>query len=608
MRKLLPLRASLLAGAVAIAAVSWPALAATPLPLQPMAGSRPLKPHADTYHQDFIVKFKPGAAAARDRRSTQAMLDDAMARSVPARAGVMPSLAVQRLTGVGSSVIASSRPLSASESASLLRQLQSDPMVAYAQVDRRMYPLQQLPNDPHLPDLQWDMLGTVGGINAAGAWADATGDGAVVAVLDTGILRHVDLDANIIPGYDMVSTASEPGKRGSGDGDGRDADAHDPGDWSDGSTCRMGDSSWHGSHVAGTIAAVANNGLGIAGAAYGAKVQPVRVLGTCGGSTSDVSDAIVWAAGGHVDGVPDNPTPAEVINLSLGGYGACSEDPESQAAIDFARSRGTTVVVAAGNDNSDAATFSPASCKGVISVGATNYQGGRAGYSNYGNTVTIAAPGGELGSGPAPARGTIWSTIDAGEREPLGQPVLGGYDGTSMAAPHVAAIVALMQTARVGAGLAPLAPDQVRDVLVQSARPFPVPPEGAKPLGAGVADAYRAVQLALGKPLPQDPPPALQNGALLGGQNGVAEQSLLFTIDVPAGASVLNLRTLGGTGDVSLYAAPGKAPDVPGAPHASRRPGTVEAIVVNRPQAGIWYVRIVGESTFRSVSLLGVAR
>src|SRR5690606_7514122 len=119
-------------------------------------------------------------------------------------------------------------------------------------------------------------------------------------------------------------------------------------------------SSWHGTHVAGTIAAVTNNGIGVAGVAYNAKVVPVRVLGKCGGLTSDIADAIVWASGGSVTGVPSNPYPADVINMSLGGGGSCSST--TQAAINTARSNGTVVVVAAGNENTNASNSNPANC------------------------------------------------------------------------------------------------------------------------------------------------------------------------------------------------------------------------------------------------------
>ncbi|MEE7547807.1 S8 family serine peptidase, partial [Xanthomonas sp. Kuri4-1] len=165
------------------------------------------------------------------------------------------------------------------------------------------------------------------GINVRPAWDKATGNGVVVAVIDTGITSHPDLDANILPGYDFISDTFV-----SRDGDGRDADPSDEGDWNPvqgecyttPSPSPITDSSWHGTHVAGTIAAVTNNAVGVAGTAYNAKIVPVRVLGRCGGYTSDIADAIVWASGGSVSGVPANANPAEVINMSLGGSGTCS--------------------------------------------------------------------------------------------------------------------------------------------------------------------------------------------------------------------------------------------------------------------------------------------
>lgn len=173
-------------------------------------------------------------------------------------------------------------------------------------------------------------------MRAPAAWDVSSGEGVVVAVLDTGYTDHPDLVGNVVPGYDFISYYGQTTDEGlypdvAGDGDGRDADAHDPGDWTDSSMnawCgRVSSSSWHGTHVAGTVAAVANNAQDIAGLAYGAKVQPVRVLGHCGGVTSDIADGIIWASGGHVEGVPDNENPAEVLNLSLGGAGSCADDP-----------------------------------------------------------------------------------------------------------------------------------------------------------------------------------------------------------------------------------------------------------------------------------------
>ena len=166
-----------------------------------------------------------------------------------------------------------------------------------------------------------------------GAWDVSTGSGSTVAVIDTGITAHLDLDANVLPGYDFVSDATA-----ARDGNGRDSNAQDQGDWYAAGECGQtaaANSSWHGTHVSGTVAAVAGNSTGVAGVAPTAKVVPVRVLAKCGGSLSDIADAIIWAAGGTVSGIPANANPAKVINMSLGGSGACGTT--YQAAIDCRR-------------------------------------------------------------------------------------------------------------------------------------------------------------------------------------------------------------------------------------------------------------------------------
>jgi serine protease len=203
------------------------------------------------------------------------------------------------------------------------------------------------------------------------------------------------------------------------DGDGRDADAHDPGNWSGGQN-----SNWHGTHVSGTIAAVTNNAKGIAGAAFGARLVPVRVLGVGGGDGSDIVDGIVWASGGSVAGAPANANPAEVLNLSLGGGGGCSAT--YQAAIDGAVARGSLVVVAAGNENLDASSGSLSTCNNVVVVGAHSNSAVRSSFSNYGAQVDISAPG-----------STIYSTINTGTTVPAAEGYA-NYQGTSMATPHVA--------------------------------------------------------------------------------------------------------------------------------------------------------------------------
>jgi len=547
--------------------------------------------------QRFIVKYRQNSVATRAQPAGDAVLA-AAARGLSAGAAPV-RLSTARHTGTGARVVHASRPLSPAEADTLLQQLRADPQVEYAQVDVLLHAL-GVPNDPALATHQWDMQETVGGIHAAPAWQVTRGEGVVVAVLDTGVLPHEDLVANLVPGYDMISDDVL-------DGDGRDADPTDPGTNAHGACPRPLTSSWHGTHVAGTVAAVGDNGIGVAGTAWGAQVQPVRVLGECGsGFISDIADGVLWAAGIAVDGAPVNTRPADVINMSLGANIACSDTPVLQEAIDRAVARGTSVVVAAGNSNRDVEHATPAGCNNVIAVAATDFNGMRTSYSNFGLKVALSAPGGDSAPVAAPMGGQIWSTADTGTTTANNDNALVALSGTSMAAPHVAGIVALMQSAVVGQGDQPLAPDRVLAVLRQSARPFPR--EQARPMGNGIADAARAVQLATGQEVPEPPPLALVNGVSLVGQGGEASLSRTYVLEVPAGATVLNLRTMGGTGDVSLYASQGRIPTVDDADHRSTRRGTAQTIVLSRPAAGTWYLRVVGETQYRGVSVLGLAR
>ncbi|NIK39966.1 subtilisin family serine protease [Xanthomonas arboricola] len=306
-------------------------------------------------HQRFIVSYKDSSAGNRGGRLSGSLRE--IARAVPARRGRALGLSSSRWLGVGPQLLVADRALDRVDAETLMRRLAADPSVKRVEVDMLMRPM-LVPNDTRLSE-QWALGTTTAGINVRPAWDKATGKGAVVAVIDTGVTTHPELSANVLAGYDFISDAFI-----ARDGNARDTSAADVGDWAAANDCGSGasasSSSWHGTHVAGIVAAAANNGAGTAGVAFNAKVLPVRVLGRCGGYLSDIADAIVWASGGTVSGVPANPTPAKVINLSLGGIGTCSTTLSN--AIASAVSRGTSVVVAAGNSNVHVSNSVPANC------------------------------------------------------------------------------------------------------------------------------------------------------------------------------------------------------------------------------------------------------
>ena len=296
----------------------------------------------------------------------------------------------------------------------------------------------QAPNDP-MYSQQWNLHS----INVESSWQDTKGKGATVAVIDTGISEVPDLkETSFAKGYDFVN-------------DREDAK----------------DDNGHGTHVAGTIAQSTNNGFGVAGIAYEATLMPLKVLSASGGGTvADIAEAIRFAA--------DHG--ANVINMSLGGGGESSAMAE---AIDYAHKKGVLVIAAAGNSGQNSASY-PARYPHVLGVAALDSSGQKADYSNFGAGVDVSAPGGSTSEENA-AGGILQNTIDPS----TGESTFAAFQGTSMAAPHVAGVAALVSASGVKD------PDEVAAALTQSARK--VQDDELNHYGAGKLDAAAAVKLAL---------------------------------------------------------------------------------------------------------------
>ncbi len=458
-------RRSALALAVAAVAFSASAFAGELVNLSGLASGEPV--------DGFIVTYKDGSASKRDKTVMQRSLD---------RAGVnafgrtrATALRHQRTLGVGAELVVADRKLDRVDAERLMRQIAADPDVAAIEPNIRLYPT-LTPNDTFY-NVQYGFQNGVGGSNANLAWdLGFRGAGKIVAVIDTGYRPHVDLGTNIINGFDFITDPFS-----GNDGGGRDTSALDPGDWVTAGQCFPGsparNSSWHGTHVAGTVAALTNNATGVAGMAYNSRVLAVRALGRCGGTLADIADAVTWSSGGTVAGVAGvGANRASVINMSLGGGGSCAGSV-MQTAINGALSRGTTVVVAAGNNNANVSGFTPASCtgNGLIVVGATDSAGAKASFSNYGAGVDVSAPG-----------VNIASTLNAGTTTPTTDNYV-YYNGTSMAAPHVAGLVAMMHSKPS----TDCTPAQCESLIKNNRKPFGVAPP--QPMGTGIIDALRTI-------------------------------------------------------------------------------------------------------------------
>ncbi|TDB28461.1 peptidase S8 [Stenotrophomonas sp. ATCM1_4] len=529
-------------------------------------------------HQRFIVKYKQDSRQLAGEAALQRTLG-AAARALPVRAGKGVGVQHLRRLAVGADVIRADAQLDRADAETLMRKLAADPNVEYVEVDR-LNTVRLTPNDTRYSE-QWGYSGTYG-IKANQAWDVTNGAGSVVAVLDTGITNHSDLNANLLPGYDFINDTSV-----SNDGDGRDSDPSDPGDWVSANQCggihAAQGSSWHGTHVAGTIAAVTNNAKGVAGVAYGAKIVPVRVLGTCGGYDSDIADAIVWASGGTVSGVPANANPAEVINLSLGGSGACGTT--TQNAINSAVGRGTTLVIAAGNDNVNVSNASPANCNNVIAVASITSTGARSSFSNYGALIDIAAPG-----------SNILSTLNTGSTTP-GTETYAAYNGTSMATPHVAGVVALIQAVAT----TPKTPAQVEALIKANVTAFPSTP--SQSIGPGILNAKAVVDAVNGGTTPNPGGTVLGNGVPLTGQSGAAGSSQYYTVQVPAGASNLVIASSGGSGDADLYVRAGSQPTTSTYDCRPYKSGNAESCTFATPTAGTYHVMLNAYAAYSGVTL-----
>lgn len=350
----------------------------------------------------------------------------------------------------------------------------------------------RVPNDP-LFNLQWHF----DAIGMQAAWEVETGDAnLVIAVVDSGVkLAHPDIQGRIardpgngtLLGADLISDGSID----IDDFDGRDTNPDDPGDGLFGAQ----GSSFHGTHIAGTIAAETDNNEGVAGLTWAGQILPVRVLGQgLSGFDSDIIDGLFWAIGLTVEGVPPPVAKARIVNLSLGG----PSDAQSQQVWESVASEifgdpdnlydDPILIAAAGNTDQDASTITPANLPGMIVVGAANIAGLRTSYSNYGSIIDVMAPGGEGGT----------DQNSDGQPDQILSTVQTAYDfreGTSMAAPHVAGIAALLLSSNPA-----LTQASVESILRTSANPASQCSEGC---GAGLLDAVAAVVLAGGEIQPE---------------------------------------------------------------------------------------------------------
>ena len=481
-------------------------------------------------------------------RVTQAQTSGADMAALIQRSGI--AAASSRQLTPSMHVVLLQKTLYGADVDAALRQLRADPNVAFADTDERRYP-HALPNDPLFVATatasgQWYMqtpstlsaTSDAAATDAVSAWNITQGSsGTVIADVDSGIrFDHPDLlragfGGRLLPGYDFVSqdeNSSNGAPLGTfliaNDGDGWDPDPSDPGDWIDSTdlmnstvfpskNCSVSDSSWHGTRVMGVLGALTNNDVGIAGMSWNPYLLPVRALGKCGGLDSDIIVGIEWAVGMSISGVPDNPYPADIVNLSLGGSAAsCPSD--YQTLIGTLTSMGVLVVASAGNESGPVDI--PASCPGVLAVAGLRNVGTKVGYSSLGPEVGIGAPAGNCVNTLAgsPCLRSIDTTVNEGATVPGANSYTDQSNsnlGTSFSAPIVSGIAALMRAANAN-----LTPPQLIARMKASATPYPQPvttpptPQCVNgstssvecactttTCGAGMVNAFSAVKMAL---------------------------------------------------------------------------------------------------------------
>ncbi len=529
------------AAAAAAASSEWNPVRSHPVDIGPQASR-------------LVVGFRatPGHTMTRAIRSrskaqivnvTQAQTSDADVRSLSQRTGIAVSRSRQLTPSMH--VVFLQKTFYGADVDAVLKQLRADPSVAFADVDARRYP-HAIPNDPlFVPTAtatgQWYMqtpstltpTSDAAATDAVSAWNITKGSsGTVIADVDSGVrFDHPDLlragfGGRLLPGYDFVGEdvdAANGNPLGTflvaNDGDGWDPDPSDPGDWIDSTdlanttvfpskNCSVGNSSWHGTRVMGVLGAVTNNDAGIAGMTWNPYLLPVRALGKCGGLDSEIITGIQWAVGMPVSGVPDNPYPADIINLSLGGTGsACTSDYTN--LITTLTGMGVLVVASAGNESGPVDI--PANCPGVLAVAGLRNVGTKVGYSSLGPEVGIAAPAGNCVNLGNPCLRSIDTTVNEGATVPGTNSYTDQTNsnlGTSFSAPIVSGVAALMRAANAN-----LTPPQLIARIKASATPFPQPTGLAQCVagstssaecactaatcGAGMVNALSAVKAAL---------------------------------------------------------------------------------------------------------------